>query len=106
MVKLWHVLIARELMRPTHDRPRPTGGRAAGVKGEREMDKDKLTRLHYSISDHLVAIEKFFNQPTKITLVIRTPELEDGGVLIMNDEPELAIAEINRLSKRAPVVGT
>jgi len=58
---------------------------------------EKLQLLHADISDHLEAISKLFTQRPKITIVIRTPWLEDGGVLLSDDNFDEAIAEIQRL---------
>jgi hypothetical protein len=58
---------------------------------------DKLTRVHADIADHLSQIAGLFTQEPKITIIIRTPWLEDGGVLIGDDDIDLAIAEIQRL---------
>lgn len=63
----------------------------------------KLQRLHQDISEKLREIDAMFKQSPKITIVIRTPWLEDGGVLLSNDELEQAIAEIRRLADRQPV---
>lgn len=45
-----------------------------------------------------------FNQRPKITIVIRTPWLEeqgkDGGVVLTDDDFDAAIAEINKLRGR------
>jgi hypothetical protein len=59
----------------------------------------KLARLHQAISDHLEAISDFFTQKPKITIVIRTPWLECGDVVLTDDDSELAIAAIKRLEQ-------
>jgi len=64
---------------------------------------DKLERLHFDINGHLVDIEKLFNRPVKITLVVRMPDMADGGVLLSNDDIQSAIAEIVRLKDKATV---
>ena len=64
----------------------------------------KLQRLHADISQKLGEIDAMFTQSPKITIVIRTPWLDDdGGVLLSNDDFDSAIAEINRLRAREPV---
>jgi hypothetical protein len=65
----------------------------------------KLVNLHADISAHLEAISELFTQRPKITIIIRTPWLKDGGVLLSDDNMDDAIAEIRRLEKRTPVVG-
>ena len=64
---------------------------------------DKLKHLHADISEKLNEINRLFTQDTKMTLIIRTPWLEDGGVLMGNDDFEEAIVELNRLRAREPV---
>ena len=54
--------------------------------------------LHDRISVHLNRIAKVFKPGTKLTLVVRQPHLPgDTGVLLTNDDPEAAIAEIRKL---------
>ncbi len=50
-------------------------------------------------------IEDMFERPkeTRITIVIRTPWLVNGGVLISNDDFDQTIAEIARLRERETV---
>jgi hypothetical protein len=68
---------------------------------------DKLIDLQDSIAYHLDKIAAMFTQRPKITLVVRTPWLDaegkDGGVVIGDDDFDLAIAEINKLRAREPV---
>ena len=65
----------------------------------------KIVNLHYAISEHLDEIGKMFKVPVKLTLLARHPTLNDGGVLLSNeDDYDLAIAEIQRLRARAAVV--
>lgn len=60
---------------------------------------EKLSRLHEQVSGKLEEIAALFTRPseTKITIIIRTPWLSDGGVVITNDSDEEAIAEFRRL---------
>lgn len=64
---------------------------------------DKLRNLHYDLASRLEAISKLFTTPTRITLVVRTPDLPDGGVFISDDTPDAVISEITRLRNRNPV---
>ena len=66
---------------------------------------DKLERLHANISDKLNEIGGLFTEPPKITIVIRTPWLDDGGVVLTNDDFDAAIAEIQRLRTKGTVTG-
>lgn len=61
--------------------------------------RDALRRLHFDISQQLDEIKALFTNPDacKVTLVIRTTDLENGGVVITDDDYDAAIAEINRL---------
>ena len=56
---------------------------------------------------HLLKIEDRMreiwpDQQPKLTLLIRTPWLEDGGILLTNDDLPAALAEIDRLQKKEP----
>ena len=64
-----------------------------------------LQRLHADISESLDEIAALFDpkHETKITLIVRTPWLEDGDVLMGNDDYDEAITAINRLRLREPV---
>jgi len=63
----------------------------------------KLVDFKNEIAEsHLLAIEDRIREiwpgsDPKITLVIRTPWLEHGGILITNDSAEALIAETKRL---------
>lgn len=67
----------------------------------------ELVRLHADISYHLDRIADLFDRKyrdeVKLTLVIRTPWLEDGGVLMGDDEIDAAVQEIERLKAREPL---
>jgi hypothetical protein len=64
----------------------------------------KLIALHERIDRHLNMIARLFTQRPKITIVIRTPWLDeqgkDGGVVLTDDDLDLAIAEINKFKLR------
>ena len=64
---------------------------------------DVLKRLHEDVSIKLSEIAGLFTKPedVKITIIIRTPWLQDGGIVLSNDTDEEAIAEFNRL-KNSP----
>lgn len=66
------------------------------------MANERLQVLHQDISYHLERIGKLFKreQGVKITLVVRMPKLDDGGVLLTDDDLELAIAEMKRLATK------
>lgn len=68
------------------------------------MTDPNIAALYTRLEPLLKRIERLFIGPVKLTLVIRTPELEDGGVLIGNDDHEAAIAEIRRLAGTPPNV--
>jgi len=67
------------------------------------VPEEKLKRLHADISRKLHEIDALFTRSPKITIVFRMPWTDDGGVLLTNDELELAIAEIRRLADKSPV---
>ena len=60
---------------------------------------DKLENLHQTVATHLSEIAALFQKPdeVKMTLIIRTPWLPDGGVVLSDDDYDLAIAELRRL---------
>ena len=61
---------------------------------------DKLQNLRLEIADRLEEICKLFTQRPTITIIIRTPWLKDGGVVLTDDDFDAAIAELNRLRER------
>jgi len=65
------------------------------------MASDILIQARDKIAYHLEEICKLFKQRPKITIVIRTPWIteqgKDGGIVLSDDDFDLAIAEINRL---------
>lgn len=65
---------------------------------------EALKQLHSEICAHLEEIVLLFKSRPKITLMIRNPELDDGDVLISDDDADLAIEAIRRLEHRIPVV--
>ena len=61
------------------------------------MSDPKLQRLHADISRKLNEINSLFTEDPKITIIIRTPWLADGGVLMSNDNFDEAVKELQRL---------
>jgi hypothetical protein len=72
------------------------------------MTSDTLEKLRQRIATKLVEISDMFERPneTRITIVIRTPWLADGGVLLSDDNFDEAIVEIQRLRIRDEVSET
>lgn len=68
------------------------------------MTRDEQEQVRSEIADMCVAIEGMFMAPCQVTVVVRMPSLKDGGVLVTNDEPQAAAAEILRLSQK-PLIG-
>lgn len=58
-----------------------------------------LSQLHQKLAVHLEQISELFKNP-KITLVVRSPDLPDGDVVLTDDELDKAIAAIERLKGR------
>ena len=64
--------------------------------------KQELRELHWRICAKLDDIRAMFNRPddARLTLVVRMPWLDDGGVLVGDDTAEEAIVEIRRLAAK------
>jgi hypothetical protein len=58
--------------------------------------------LYAAASRHMDAVRALFSRPddVRITLLVRTPWLVDGGVLLSDDDIETAIAELRRLNDK------
>ncbi len=63
------------------------------------MTTPVMQELFFALQDDLDRICRRFKSP-KVTLIVRAPELEDGDVLIGNDDFDEAVAAINRLKAR------
>lgn len=60
-----------------------------------------VKNLSVELSAILNDVASKFTGTPKITLVVRTPQVEDGGVLMTNESNiQLALDEIIRLSKK------
>jgi hypothetical protein len=57
-----------------------------------------------SIARDLNHIATFFKEP-KITLIVRSPQLDDGDLVMTADDPRKAIAAIERLISRTDSKG-
>lgn len=55
--------------------------------------------VQHRLQQRLNQIGEEFLQP-KITLVVRAPQLDDGDLVMTNDDPAKAIAAIERLVAR------
>lgn len=62
------------------------------------VDKARMRALGDDIAGHLDAIGKLFNEPVKITLMVRNPAHPNGArdVHMSDDDTELAIAAIRK----------
>ncbi len=59
-----------------------------------------LIELQTELSEHMAKIAEYFKHP-RITLVVRSPELPDGDVVLTDDDLDAAIAAITRLKEHA-----
>jgi hypothetical protein len=59
--------------------------------------RTSLSRLRVDIADSLEDIRALFKTKTKITLIVRSPSLEDADVIISDDDFELAIQAVRQL---------
>lgn len=62
----------------------------------------KMENLFFALQDDLDRICRRFKNP-KVTLVVRAPDLDDGDVVIGNDDLDATIAAIVRMKDRVPV---
>lgn len=63
--------------------------------------KRQLLNLQADIADSLEVIRALFKGAPKITLIVRNPAVEDGDVIISDDDFELAIGAIRHLQAKA-----
>ena len=61
----------------------------------------QLRNLQANIADSLEDIRALFKGEPKITLIIRNPDVEDGDVILSDDDFEKAIAAIRHLQAKA-----
>lgn len=59
-----------------------------------------LQRVGDIASAHLATIAQMFNPPVHLTLVVRSPELPDGDMVLTDDDLDLAIGAIENLKLR------
>lgn len=73
-----------------------------------ETRQDKLLLMSDRVKRKCDEIARLFDRrhrgEVRVTVVIRTPWLEDGGVLVSNDDFDAAVAEIQRLRVRPEVL--
>ena len=62
-----------------------------------------IMRLHEDLQTDLDRIYARFKNP-KITLIIRSPDISDGDVVISNDDLESAIGAVRRLQAKSAFV--
>jgi hypothetical protein len=60
-----------------------------------------LREVQVEIGLHLEQISRLFKNP-KITLVVRSPQLNDGDVILTDDNLESVVAAIRNLQGRMP----
>lgn len=65
--------------------------------------KNFRQQLLYALSDDLAGIARRFKKP-KITLVIRNLDVEDGDVIVSDDDFDKVIEAINKLRSREDTV--
>ena len=63
----------------------------------------RMNQLFFDLQRDLDSVCRKFKHP-KVTLVVRAPDLEDGDVVIGNDDLDAAIAAIERMKNRKPDV--
>lgn len=72
-----------------------------------KINKDPaLARLQADIAEHLEAICALFDFRPKVTIIIRTPWLDDGDVVLSDDSYDLAVNALRRLEKSPSAVVT
>lgn len=74
--------------------PRPT--KRLGNWGS-NMD---LTNLHAEIANHCGEISDLFKHGAKVTVLVRNPGLEDGDVLVTDDQIDFVIIALGKLKEK------
>jgi hypothetical protein len=64
------------------------------------MSSQWLRHLQSDIADSLEDIRRLFKNP-KITLIVRSPDLADGDVVMSDDDLDQAIASLRHLQEKA-----
>jgi len=60
----------------------------------------KLAQLHEAIAEQLEIVRLLFKGEAKITIIVRNPDVEDGDVILSDDDFESAIAAIRHLQAK------
>lgn len=68
-------------------------------------DQGKLRDIQLALSTKLDQIQRLWDQPTRVTLVLRDPANTEMEVVIGDDGLDEAIAAIQRAKARPPVEG-
>lgn len=63
-----------------------------------------MRSLTRRLNDLLFEIESCFKSGAKVTLIVRNPCVDDGDVVMGNDDYDLAIGAINKMRNRTPIV--
>lgn len=59
-----------------------------------------LQDTHEEVATALAHLARLFAPHCKLSFVMRSPKIEDGDMLVTDDDPALVIAAIQKLSER------
>ena len=65
---------------------------------------EKLVNCHFAIQGHLEQIEKLFNRPVKITILVRTSDTVEGNVLLTNDTLQTVVEQLATMDGWQPTL--
>lgn len=59
-----------------------------------------LKSLHAEVANHCGEISDLFKRGAKVTVLVRNPDLEDGDMLVTDDQIDLVIAALGKLKEK------
>jgi hypothetical protein len=59
-----------------------------------------IGEVHLEISDRCLEVARLFKPGAKVTILIRTPSLADGDMVVTDDDIDLAVAALQGLKQK------
>jgi hypothetical protein len=60
----------------------------------------KLAEVHAEVANHCGDIAELFKPGAKVSVLIRNPRLNDGDMIVTDDDMDLVIAAVQRLKEK------